>query len=139
MRNNCTILLVEDDKVDVMTVKRAFRDLNLTNPLAVARNGEEALTYLRNPDNELPCIILLDLNMPKMNGVEFLTWIKQDPSLMAIPVIVLTTSHEEQDKLESFSHGVAGYMLKPVDYKQFVEVVRAIDRYWTVSELPNKQ
>ncbi len=136
MEGKRRILLVEDDKVDVMTVKRAFRDLKLTNPLTVVGNGEEALNYLRDPDNERPCIILLDLNMPKMNGIEFLAVVKQDTALMAIPVIVLTTSHEEQDKIASFNHGVAGYMLKPVDYKQFVEVVRAVDLYWSVSELP---
>jgi len=136
MRNNKTILLVEDDKVDVMTVKRACRDLKLTNPLAVAGNGEDALEYLRNPDHELPCIILLDLNMPKMNGLEFLSVAKKDDALKSIPVIVLTTSHEDQDRIASFNLGVAGYMLKPVDYQQFIDVVRTIDMYWTVSELP---
>ena len=129
-------MLVEDDKVDVMTVKRALRDLNLTNKLEVAGNGEEALNYLQTPGNELPCIILLDLNMPKMNGIEFLTVAKQDDALKMIPVIVLTTSHEEQDKLSSFNLGVAGYILKPVDYQQFIEAVRTIDMYWTLSELP---
>ncbi len=136
MRNKKTILLVEDDRVDVMTVKRACRDLKLTNPLAVTGNGEEALEYLRNPDNELPCIILLDLNMPKMNGLEFLGVAKKDDALKSIPVIVLTTSHEDQDRIASFNLGVAGYMLKPVDYQQFIDVVRTIDMYWTVSELP---
>ena len=136
MRNKKTILLVEDDKVDVMTVKRACRDIKLTNPLTVTGNGEEALEYLRNPDNERPCIILLDLNMPKMNGIEFLEEAKKDDDLKSIPVIVLTTSHEEQDRIASFNLGVAGYMLKPVNYQQFIEVVRTIDMYWTMSELP---
>jgi CheY-like chemotaxis protein len=136
MRNKKTILLVEDDKVDVMTVKRACRDLRLTNPIAVVGNGEEALEYLHNPENEHPCIILLDLNMPKMNGIEFLGVAKKDDVIKLIPVIVLTTSHEDQDRIASFNLGVAGYMLKPVDYQQFVEMVRTIDMYWTVSELP---
>ncbi len=136
MRNKRTILLVEDDKVDVMTVKRACRDLNLTNPLAVTGNGEEALEYLRDPEHEQPCIILLDLNMPKMNGLEFLSVVKKEDTLKSIPVIVLTTSHEDQDRIASFNLGVAGYMLKPVDYQQFIDVVRTIDMYWTVSELP---
>ncbi|MEN8199673.1 MAG: response regulator [Thermodesulfobacteriota bacterium] len=139
MKKKRTILLVEDDKVDVMTVKRALRDLKLTNGLAVAGNGEEALAYLKNPENDPPCIILLDLNMPKMNGLEFLNVAKQDGGLKGIPVIVLTTSHEEQDKVSSFNLGVAGYMLKPVDYQQFIEVVRTIDMYWTLSELPCEQ
>ncbi len=136
MRNMKTILLVEDDKVDVMTVKRACRDLKLTNPLIVSGNGEEALEYLHNPANERPCIILLDLNMPKMNGLEFLAVAKKNDALKSIPVIVLTTSHEDQDRIDSFNLGVAGYMLKPVDYQQFINVVRTINMYWTVSELP---
>ena len=92
MRNNCTILLVEDDKVDVMTVQRAFRDLNLTNPLAVAGNGEEALAYLRDPGNEHPCIILLDLNMPKMNGVATLRELRSRQ--VTTPVVLCSGYHE---------------------------------------------
>jgi len=79
---------------------------------------------------------LLDLNMPIMNGIEFLQNVKQDPELRRIPVVVLTTSEEQQDKMRSFDLGVAGYMTKPVDYRQFVEVVRSINLYWTISELP---
>jgi CheY-like chemotaxis protein len=131
-----SILLVEDDAVDVMTVKRALRDINVTNPLAVASNGEEALEYLRSGKNEMPGIILLDLNMPRMNGIEFLRIDKQDAELKRIPVVVLTTSKEEQGKVESFNLGVAGYMIKPVDYMQFVETMRTIHVYWTLSELP---
>ena len=85
----------------------------------------------------MPCIILLDLNMPKMNGIEFLQVMKNDENLKRTPVIVLTTSGEEEDKTESFNLGVAGYIMKPADYVQFVEAVRAIDFYWTISELPN--
>jgi CheY-like chemotaxis protein len=137
MKNRRTILLVEDDKVDVMTVKRAMGDLKITNPLAVVYNGVEALEYLRNTANERPCIILLDLNMPKMNGIEFLLVIKNDDQFKKIPVVVLTTSNGEKDKTESFNLSVAGYMLKPVDYKQFVEVIKDINLYWTISELPD--
>jgi CheY-like chemotaxis protein len=135
MKNRKEILLVEDDKVDAMSVKRALKDLHVTNPLNIVGNGEEALTFLRNPENDNPGIILLDLNMPKMNGIEFLEIVKQDKSLKRIPVVVLTTSEEDQDKVNSFNLGVAGYMLKPVDYQQFVEVVRTINLYWTLSEL----
>ncbi|MCK5515650.1 MAG: response regulator, partial [Desulfobulbaceae bacterium] len=95
------------------------------------------LAFLKNPENEKPGIILLDLNMPKMNGIEFLRIAKSDDDLKKIPVVVLTTSKEEQDKVSSFNLGVAGYMIKPVDYLKFVEVVKTIDLYWTLSELPD--
>jgi CheY-like chemotaxis protein len=130
------ILLVEDDQVDAMTVKRALKEINVTNKLDVTNNGEEALAFLRNSANEMPGIILLDLNMPKMNGLEFLKIAKADADLKKIPVVVLTTSKEDQDRIESFNFGVAGYMIKPVDYRQFVEVIKTINLYWTLSELP---
>lgn len=136
MRDKKQILLVEDDSVDAMTVKRALKDIKVTNPLNIVGNGEKALEFLRNEEKEKPGIILLDLNMPKMNGIEFLKIAKQDDLLKRIPVVVLTTSKEEQDKVESFDLGVAGYMIKPVDYMQFVEVIRTINLYWTLSELP---
>ncbi len=130
------ILLVEDDRVDVMTVRRALNDIRVSNPLVTLENGEEALKYLRNPESKKPCIILLDLNMPIMNGIEFLQVVKHDEILKRIPVVVLTTSEEQQDKVNSFDLGVAGYMAKPVDYRRFVEVMRTIDAYWTISEVP---
>jgi len=130
-------LLVEDDRVDTMTVKRALKDLKVTNQLICTINGEEALEYLRNDSNKKPCVILLDLNMPKMNGVEFLRIAKADETLKKIPVVVLTTSEEEQDVVESFDLGVAGYIVKPTNYKKFVEAIRAVDLYWTLSELPD--
>jgi len=128
--------LVEDDEVDTMTVQRAFKDLKVTNELVHRINGEEALKYLRAEDSQMPCVILLDLNMPKMNGVEFLKISKEDEKLKKLPVVVLTTSKEEHDIVESFELSVAGYIVKPVDYKRFVEAIRAIDLYWTLSELP---
>jgi len=136
MRSRKPILLVEDDRVDVMTVRRALKEIKVTNRLDVAGNGEEALAHLRDPHNESPCLILLDLNMPRMNGIEFLRVAKQDEALKKIPVVVLTTSRDEQDRLDSFDLGVAGYMIKPVDYAQFVEVIKTIDLYWTLSEFP---
>ena len=139
MRYCKPILLVEDDDVDAMTVRRALKELNVTNQLARSTNGEEALSYLKEPQNEIPCIILLDLNMPKMNGTEFLDVIKKDESLKHIPVIVLTTSTEECDINESFNHSVGGYIVKPVDYKKFVDVIRIINLYWTLSELPYRE
>jgi CheY-like chemotaxis protein len=133
---NRPILLVEDDKVDIMTVMRALKEIRVTNPVINKENGEDALSYLRDPASEKPCIILLDLNMPVMNGIEFLQVVKHDSQLRRIPVVVLTTSEEQQDKVSSFDLGVAGYMAKPVDYRQFVEVMRSIDAYWTISEMP---
>lgn len=135
-QSNKPILLIEDDDVDAMTVRRALRELNVINPLERAENGEEGLAWLQDDENIIPCIILLDLNMPVMNGVEFLKVVKQDEQLCKIPIIVLTTSQEERDKLNTFKLGIAGYMAKPVDYAQFVEVVKAINYYWTISELP---
>lgn len=135
--NNLTILLVEDDKIDVQTIRRALKELKILNPIVVCENGLEALHYLDDLNNPLPKIILLDLNMPKMNGIEFLGHRKERADLKLIPTVVLTTSKEEQDKVESFNLGVAGYMIKPVDYMQFVEVVKTINLYWTLSELPS--
>lgn len=133
---NKPILLVEDDQVDIMTIIRALKEISVGNPLVSKENGEDALAHLHNPDNEKPCIILLDLNMPIMNGIEFLQKVKADHLLRRIPVVVLTTSEEQQDKVNSFNLGVAGYMAKPVDYQQFVEMMRSIDLYWTISEMP---
>lgn len=134
MKKKEIILLVEDDIVDQMTVKRAMKDIKITNPLKITNNGEDALEYLRNEEYELPGIILLDLNMPKLNGVEFLKIAKKEVRIKRIPVVVLTTSKEEQDRINTFDLGVAGYMIKPVDYLQFVEVIKTINIYWTLSE-----
>lgn len=131
------IMIVEDDMVDAMTIKRALKDLRVSNSIVILENGEEALSYLADNGNDRPCIILLDLNMPKMNGIEFLKAIKTDDNMKMIPVVVLTTSKEEQDRMESFEHSVAGYMIKPVDYRQFVETVKTIDLYWSLSEFPD--
>ena len=137
MKVTCkAILLVEDDQVDAMTVRRALKELHITNRLEHAENGEEALAYLRDSDRERPCLILLDINMPGMSGIEFLQVIKAAPEMKRIPVVVLTTSDEQKDKVETFDLGVAGYMRKPVDYRQFVEIIRTIDAYWTLSESP---
>jgi len=133
---NKPILLVEDDQVDTMTVTRALKEIDVKNQVVHRDNGEEALNYLKDATGDKPCIILLDLNMPIMNGIEFLRAVKNTETLRLIPVVVLTTSDEPQDKLNSFNLGVAGYMSKAVDYRQFVEIMRAIDSYWTISEMP---
>ncbi len=136
MRNDKPILIIDDDLVDAMTIKRAFKDINVTNRIDLVGNGEQALEFLRNDDNEKPALIFLDLNMPKMNGIEFLRILRQDDQLNMIPVIILTTSKDEHDKVDSFKLGIAGYIVKPVDYMQFVEVIKTVKDYWTFSELP---
>jgi CheY-like chemotaxis protein len=133
------ILLVEDDNVDAMTVKRAMRDLREQHSVIHSVNGEEAMRYLTRQDTVKPFVILLDLNMPKMSGIEFLKVIKAHPELKTIPIIVLTTSKEKRDVLESFELGAAGYMVKPVDYLKFVEILGKIMMYWGSSELPKPE
>lgn len=135
------ILLVEDDEVDVMNVQRAFKKNNITNPLFLASNGLEALSILRGSDKTINIpqarrIILLDLNMPKMNGIEFLRALRADEQLQSIPVIVLTTSNEDKDKVEAYKLNVAGYILKPVTFSNFVETVATMNKYWTLVEIP---
>lgn len=131
------ILLVEDDQVDVMNVKRAFDRNRIANPLYVAGDGLEAMEMLRA--GKVPRerrIILLDLNMPRMNGIEFLRALRADPELMLTPVVVLTTSDDERDKISAYNLNVAGYLLKPVTFVNFVEVMAALNKYWTLVELP---
>ncbi len=131
------ILLVEDDQVDQMNVKRAFERNNIVNPLYIAENGVEALEMLRDgrvPDERR--LILLDLNMPKMNGIEFLELLRADEKLGATPVVVLTTSNDEQDKVQAYNLNVAGYLVKPVTFSNFVELTAALNKYWTLVEMP---
>lgn len=131
------ILLVEDDEVDVMNVRRAFERNNVSNPLFVAGNGLEALEILRG--SELPKerrLILLDLNMPKMNGIEFLEALRADPELASLPVVVLTTSNDDQDKIDAYNFNVAGYLLKPVTFSNFCERMTTLNKYWALVEMP---
>lgn len=131
------ILLVDDDEVDVMTVKRAFVKANITNPIYVATNGADALDLLRA--GKVPAsrrLILLDLNMPKMNGIEFLRELRKDPELAPTTVVVLTTSNEDRDRVEAYRLNVAGYLLKPVTFHSFADVMAALNKYWTLMELP---
>lgn len=134
------ILLVEDDEVDVMNVKRAFSKNNLSNPIYHAGNGIEALETLRGENGRgpipTPRIILLDLNMPKMGGIEFLQHLRADPSLKNISVFIMTTSNEEQDKVNAYNLNVAGYILKPLSMENFVSAVSILKNYWTLCEYP---
>ena len=131
------LVLVEDDEIDVMNVRRALERAHVTNPLYVANNGLEALELLRSDtvprDRRL---VLLDLNMPKMNGIEFLRELRKDPVLHHTPVVVLTTSDDERDKVNAYDLNVAGYLLKPVTFMNFVDVMAALNKYWALVELP---
>lgn len=134
------IFLVEDDEVDIMNVKRAFKKNNITNPLFVAGNGIEALNMLKGENGiekiPKPRIILLDLNMPKMGGIEFLKEIRKDEELKNISVFVMTTSNEDNDKVDAYSLNVAGYILKPLSMESFVAAVSTLKNYWMLCEYP---
>lgn len=131
------ILLVEDDEVDILNVKRAFEKNKITNPLYVASNGLEALAMLR--DGSVPNkrrLVLLDLNMPRMNGIDFLRELRKDPHLHTIPVVVLTTSNAERDKVDAYDLNVAGYLVKPVTFPGFAELMATLNKYWMLVEIP---
>jgi len=135
------ILLVEDDELDVMSVRRAFKKNSILNPLHVASNGVEALEMLRGCGGMPHClaerrIILLDLSLPKMNGIEFLRELRGDPELSLIPVVVLTASDEECDKADAYRYNVAGYILKPPTLSSFIEMMATLSKYWMLCELP---
>jgi CheY-like chemotaxis protein len=137
LEKSLNILLVEDDQVDVMNVKRAFDRNKIANPLFVAGDGIEALALLRS--GKIPRerrLVLLDLNMPRMNGIEFLRELRADEELQLTPVVVLTTSDDERDKIHAYNLNVAGYLLKPVTFVSFVEAMAALNKYWTLVELP---
>ncbi|MDC0721109.1 response regulator [Nannocystis bainbridge] len=130
------ILLVDDDEVDVLTIKRAFQRNRLTNPIHVAHNGLEALERLRDGSLGPRRLVLLDINMPKMNGIEFLRAVRADPALQATSVVVLTTSNEERDRVDAFKLNVAGYLLKPVSFGNFIDLMATLNKYWTLVEMP---
>jgi len=135
--HSLNILLVDDDEVDVMTVKRAFAKANIANKVFVATDGIEALRLLRA--DGIPAsrrLVLLDLNMPRMNGIEFLREIRADPALQSLTVVVLTTSNEDRDRVEAYQLNVAGYLLKPVTFHSFADVMSTLNKYWTLMEMP---
>jgi CheY-like chemotaxis protein len=129
------ILLVEDDEVDVMNVKRAFSKNNIKNDLYVAGNGVEALEMLRGSIVPLPRIIILDINMPKMNGIEFLKELRIDENLKNISVFVMTTSNEDSDKINAYNLNVAGYILKPLSFEKFISSVATLKNFWSLCEM----
>jgi CheY-like chemotaxis protein len=138
MTNLINILLIEDDEVDIMNVQRAFKKNNISNPLQIARNGLEGLAVLKQTTRTtpLPKIILLDINMPKMGGIEFLNELRKHPELRSISVFVMTTSNEESDKIAAYDLNVAGYILKPLSFEGFSAAVAILNHYWHLCELP---
>lgn len=129
------ILLVEDDIVDVMNVKRAFAKNNIKNELFVAGNGVEALEMLNDMIVPLPRIIILDINMPKMNGIEFLKNLRETENLKNISVFVMTTSNEDSDKIDAYNLNVAGYILKPLSFENFIASVATLKDFWQLCEM----
>lgn len=134
MQNKLTILLIEDDQIEVMKFNRILTKMESKHNVIEANNGEEALDFLFKKET-LPSIILLDLNMPKVNGIEFLKVLKNDDVLKYIPTIVLTTSNNHKDILECYKIGIAGYMVKPLKYEDYKNKLIKLLSYWSVNEL----
>jgi CheY-like chemotaxis protein len=135
-----SILLVDDDKVDVMAVRRSFRELKIANPIIEAQNGIEALARLRGENGyekvRLPCLILLDLNMPRMSGLEFLDKLREDEALRSTLVFVMTTSDAQEDRARAYDLNIAGYVLKHRPGQSFLEAISMLQHYWRVIEFP---
>lgn len=131
------ILLVEDDQIDALNVKRAFAHLHIVNPVHHVLDGQYAIDWLlENPADDIkPLLILLDINMPRVNGFEFLDHLRTLHSHEHTPVVVLTTSCEEGDKIKAYSRHISGYVVKPIDHKQFVEAMAIIGNYWALCEI----
>ena len=139
--NTVTFLLVEDDEIDVKVIKRGFKSLKLANPIRIARDGIEALEILRGENGQervpKPYLILLDINMPRMNGIEFLQAIRADKDLKSSIVFVLTTSASDEDRVNAYNHNVAGYIIKSKVMDSFTNALDMLDHYWKVVEFPN--
>lgn len=138
MKEPPPILLIDDDSTDALLFKRALEHLKIANPLIRSSNCQEALEYLMNSDNARPWVVLTDLNTPQMNGIEFLRVVKDRDSLKQTVVIVLSGSGDQRDITECFRCGAAGYMVKPSDHKQLIDMLRTIHTYWTLSESPHQ-
>ena len=134
MAKQLSILLVEDDSIEAMKFNRTVAKLDVDCSIIEVKNGEEGIKFLKEKKN-LPHIILLDLNMPKMNGIEFLAILKEDEVLKYIPTIILTTSNHQNDLIDCYKIGVAGYMVKPLKYGDYAKKMAKIVSYWSESEL----
>jgi CheY-like chemotaxis protein len=137
MAKSLNILLIEDDEIEVMKFNRVLKTIDSNHKIIEANNGEEALEILKEKEI-IPDIILLDLNMPRINGIEFLGILKQDPILKYIPAIILTTSNNHTDILECYKIGIAGYVLKPLKYDDYVDRIKKLLEYWSINEVISK-
>ena len=136
MAKQLRVLLIEDDRIEIMKLNRVISSLKLNHKIIEANNGEEALKILYKKENR-PDIILLDLNMPKLNGIEFLSILKNNDTLKYIPTIILTTSNNLKDLLECYKIGISGYVLKPLKYADYVSKIEKTLSYWSINELIN--
>ncbi|SNA78798.1 response regulator [Flavobacterium psychrophilum] len=134
MAKSLNILLIEDDTIEIMKFNRVLKTIESNHKIIEANNGEEALEILKEKENT-PDIIILDLNMPRINGIEFLGILKQDPVLKYIPAIILTTSNNHTDILECYKIGIAGYVLKHLKYDDYVDRIKKMLDYWSINEL----
>lgn len=139
-----TILLVEDDSNDVFLIQRAFRKANLADPIQVMGDGDEAMAYLTRMTSctdpsayRLPTLMLLDLKLPRKSGMEVLTWLRQQPELRRLPVVVLTSSRETSDINQAYDLGANSYLVKPVDFEALLDMVKTLNCYWMhLNEMP---
>jgi CheY-like chemotaxis protein len=137
MAKSLKILLIEDDEIEVMKFNRVLKTIESNHKIIEANNGEEAVQIL-NEKEIIPDIIILDLNMPRINGIEFLGILKQDSELKYIPAIILTTSNNHTDILECYKIGIAGYVLKPLKYEDYVDRIKKMLDYWSINELTSQ-
>jgi len=138
MNNLLNILLIEDDTIEIMKFNRVFDSFEKNHTILVARNGEEAIHLLKTKKQPIN-LIVLDLNMPKINGIDFLKYLKKDIKYRFIPAIILTTSNNSKDILQCYEIGIAGYILKPLKYEDYVECVENLMKYWSINIIKNQQ
>lgn len=141
--NTINFMLVDDDEIDIKDIQRTFKKNNINNPLHVATNGVDALNKLLGINGEkklkpTPKIIILDINMPKMNGIEFMKNIRTNKKLKSLLVFILTTSNSEKDKIDAYNLNAAGYIVKPFQVSEFMEMISSLHHYWNLLEFPNK-
>ena len=140
---NSAVLLVEDNHQDELLTLRTLRKVNLTNQIDVVRDGQQALDYLfaqgefaRRDAANLPVVVLLDINLPRVSGLDVLAWLRADPRTRLLPVVILTSSDEDRDRLQSYQNGCNSFVRKPVDFKEFAETIARLGIYWSATNIP---
>lgn len=142
--NSINFMLVDDDEIDIKDIQRTFKKNKINNPVHIATNGVDALNKLLGLNGEkkikpTPKIIILDINMPKMNGIEFMKNIRTNKKLKSLLVFILTTSNSEKDKIDAYNLNAAGYIVKPFQVSEFMEMISSLHHYWNLLEFPNKK